>query len=357
MMDMRIGELLLEHRKLRRADLDRVVSEQTPGRRLCSLLIARGLVDFDDAARALGEQQGVPAALAKHLAGRDPALASLIPATLGRESCVLPLGRTSGGALIVAARDPQPALLAALESAVKTEILLVIAPAQRLENLIEAAYGATPHDEFDVDFSSSVEVAPPPPDMDALDPDSVRLALTDLDDVRVDKDPTQSGQFVLPRAQTNPIGPMSYEVTKASLERATSRESATDVAIAYVGGRWSAGLVMTVRDGQAVGYRGHNVKLPETVTVRLGQPSTLQRAVTTKKPSIEAATGPAQEFLKQALANAATPAVAPVFVRGMPIAVVAVGDPLGDPSSDALADLGKLADLLGRSYERILGGR
>ena len=38
--------------------------------------------------------------------------------------------------------------------------------------------------------------------MDALDPDSVRLALTDLDDVRVDKDHTQSGQFALPRAQT-----------------------------------------------------------------------------------------------------------------------------------------------------------
>jgi hypothetical protein len=83
----------------------------------------------------------------------------------------------------------------------------------------------------------------------------------------------------------------------------------------------------------------------------------VQRAVTTKKPSIEAATGPAQDGLKQALANAATPAVAPVFVRGMPIAVVAVGDPLGDPATTGLADLGKLADLLGRTYERILGGR
>jgi hypothetical protein len=356
-MAMRIGELLVEHRKLRRADLDRVLAEQPPDRRLCSLLIARGLVDFDDAARALGEQRGVPAALAKHLAGRDSELAKLIPAALGRESCALPLGRTSGGALIVAARDPAPALLAALEAAAKTEILLVIAPAQRLESLLDEAYGATPHDEFDVDFSSSVEVAPPPPDMDALDPDSVRLALTDLDDVRVDKDPTQSGQFILPRAKTNPSGPLPFEVTKASLERATSREAASDVAIAFVASRWTAGLVMAVRDGQAVGYRGHNVKLPETVTVRLGQPSTVQRAVSSKKPSIEAASGPAQEGLKRALGNAATPAVAPILVRGLPIAVVAVGDPLGDAAEDGLADLGKLSELLGRTYERILGGQ
>ena len=352
---MRIGELLVEHRKLRRADLDRVLAEQPPDRRLCSLLITRGLVDFDDAARALGEQKGVACALAKHLAGRDPELAKLIPATLGRESCALPLGRTSGGALIVATRDPAPALLAALEAAVKSEILMVIAPAQRLMTLIEQAYGATPHDEFDVDFSSSVEVAPPPPDMDALDPDSVRLALTDLDDVRVDKDFTQSGTFNLPRAQTAPPAPMSLEIAKVSLERVTSREAAADVAISFAAGRWQAALVLALRDNQGIGLRGHNVKLPEMVNLALTQPSTLSRAIESKKPSINAGNGPAQAALKHALAGAATPAVAPVFVRGIPAAAIAVGDPLGDPTDAALAELGKVADLLGRTYERLLG--
>lgn len=350
---MRIGELLVEQKKLRRSDLDRVAAEQPAGKRIVSVLIAQGLIDFDDGARALAEHRGVPCALAKHLAGRDRAVAKLIPATLGRESCALPLGRTSGGALIVAVRDPLPALLKALETAAKAEILMVVAPAQRLESLIEAEYGATPNDEFDVDFDSSVEVpTPPPPDMDALDPDSVRLALTDLDDVRVDKDWTQSGQFTLPRAQTAPPGPMSYEIAKIGLDRATSRDAATDTAIAYVAGRWSAGIVLVVRDHQAVGVRGHNVKLPETLAIALTQPSTVARAVETKKPSIQAAVGPAQAGLKHALGNAAMPAAAPVLVKGLAAAVIAVGDPLA-PDRDVLADLGKLADALGRAYERL----
>ena len=84
---MRIGELLLERRALRPSELALALEEQArSGRRLCSLLISRGAIEFDDGARALGDQQGVPCALAKHLANRDPAVAGLIPAELGRAS-------------------------------------------------------------------------------------------------------------------------------------------------------------------------------------------------------------------------------------------------------------------------------
>lgn len=404
---MRIGELLVEHRKLRRGDLDRVVAEQTPDRRLASLLIARGLIEFDDASRALGEQSGVPCALAKHLAGRDPALAKLIPAELGRASCALPIGRTSGGALIVCVRDPAPALLATLQAAAKAEVLMVIAPQQRLEHLIQTAYGDASVDEFDVDFSSSVEVAPPPPqappmpDMGALDPDSVRLALTDLDDARVDKDFTQSGQFstttppYASRAPTRPItepplmsrtptkpmtepparartepgritlppSPPSLETIQAALEQETSREGATDRAVAYIAGRWVTGVVLAIRNDRAVGYRGHNVKLPETVSIDLTQPSVVSRAVEAKKP----AAGLGQDPLVKALAyhhgatiaHPASVVAAPVLVRTLPVAVLVVGDPIAGEGDveDATAALGKLAHLLGKAYELVTGVR
>jgi hypothetical protein len=396
---MRIGELLLEHKKLRRSDLERVLAEQTPDRRLASLLIARGLVEFDDASRALGEQQGVRCALAKHLAGRDPALAKLIPAELGRAACALPIGRTSGGALIVCVRDPAPALLATLQSAAKAEVMMVIAPAQRLEHLIQTAYGDGSEHEFDVDFSSSVEVVPPPPDMDALDPDSVRLALTDLDDARVDKDFTQSGQLTPPpgsRTPTRPItepplslsrtatrpmtepparmrtepgrislppAPPSLETIQAALEQETSRSGATDRALSYIAGRWVTGLVLALQDGHALGYRGHNIKLPETVAIDLAQPSAISRAIDSKKP----VPGLAQEPLAKALAyhhgptiaQPANIAAAPVLVRGQPVAVLAVGDPIAGPgdAEDAIAALGKLAHLLGKAYELVTGAR
>ena len=105
---MRIGELLVQQGKLRHGDLTRAVANQPESMRLCSYLIAQGLIDLDDGSRALGELHGVPCALAKHLEGRDPTIASVIPAELGRSSCALPIGKTSKGNLIVCVRDPAP---------------------------------------------------------------------------------------------------------------------------------------------------------------------------------------------------------------------------------------------------------
>ena len=410
---MRIGELLVEQKKLRRGDLDRVVAEQTSGRRLCSLLIARGLVEFDDAARALAEQKGVPCALAKHLAGRDATLARLLPAELGRASCALPIGRTSSGSLIVCVRDPAPALLATLRNAAKTDVLMVIAPAQRLEHLISTTYGAASDDELDIDFDSSLEVTPPPappraappapplPDMDALDPDSVRLALTDLDDARVDKDFTQSGQFsvttppygsrtptrpitespLLSRSPTRPMteppararnepgrialppSPPSLETIQTALEQETSRDGATDRAVSYIVGRWVTGLVLALRNGRAVGYRGHNIKLPEIVEVDLGQPSAVSRAVDTRRTASGLGQDPLVRVLAHhhgaTIAHPASVTAAPVLVRGQPVAVLAVGDPIAGEGDveDATAALGKLAHLLGKAYELVTGVR
>jgi hypothetical protein len=401
---MRIGELLVEQRKLRQSELTRALADKPADKRLCSFLILRGLVDFDDASRALGEQKGVPCALTKHLAGRDPELAALIPAELGRASCALPIGKTSRGALIVCVRDPAPALLASLKQATKAEITMVIAPANRLEHLVLTAYGAAPSDEFDVDFSTTgvgsnpstpqplakklaaaVKAPPPPmPDMDALDPASVRLALTDLDDVRVDKDPTQSGQIpkvgasstlppanvptapTLPPHTTPAMGrtsraqtadpratrPMSIGAMSVGLEHTQSREGATDLVLAYVATRWRSGLVLAIRDKKAIGYRGHGVSMPELVQVPLEIPSTVQRAVETRFVSAESPKTAAQEALVRALDDPAMPAAAPVLVGGVPVAVILVGDAF-DGDANAAADLAMLAEALGTAYQRI----
>ena len=396
---MRIGELLVEQRKLRQSELTRALSEKPADKRLCSFLISRGLIDFDDASRALGEQKGVPSALAKHLAGRDEKLAELIPAELGRVSCALPIGRTSQGAVIVCVRDPGSQVLAALRQATSAEIIMVIAPANRLEHLVLSAYGTAPSDELDVDFSTTgmgdnqlmnppsvaraaaASLLPPLPDMSALDPESVRLALTDLDDVRVDKDPTQSGQLPKfinsptpppPRVAENPpiatprrsstmsdpkaTRPMSLGAMSVGLEHATTREAATDLVLAYVATRWSTGLVLAIRDKSAIGYRGHGVSMPDLVSVPLSVPSTVQRAVETKFVSAERPVSPAQEALVRALSEPATPAAAPVLVKGQPVAVIAVGDPIDRDTTVELAaaDLGMLAEALGTAYQRIL---
>jgi hypothetical protein len=372
---MRIGELLVEQRKLRQSDLTRALAEATPGKRLCSILIKRGLVDYDDAARALGEQKGVPCALAKHLAGRDPKLASLIPAELGRSSFALPIGKSSRGDIVVCVRDPAPALLAALEREIKQKVTMVITPASRLDDLIKEAYGESPVEEFDVDFSSQVEAPnltrtptlnrPPLPDLAALDPDSVRLSLTDLDDARVDKDPSQSGQFAVgkrpstipplsKRSTSEPSRAMSLEALQAGLDQATTREAATDVVLSYVSTRWLAALVFAVRDKMAMGYRGYRVIAPESVTLTLTLPSTVQAAVESRAVSAQRAGSTAQDTLARALSGPTNPAAAPVLVGGKPVAVLAVGDPVEGDLTNVVRDLEMLTEALGSAYTRIL---
>src|SRR5262249_37793163 len=215
---------------------------------------------------------------------------------------------------------------------------------------------------------------PPMPDMSALDPESIRLSLTDLDDVRVTKDPLPSEQLsragiMLPRSGKQPTQPpldkpiakppikeMPLEEMTANLERATTREAATDAVLSYVATRWTAGLVLAIRDRTAIGYRGHGVEAPESGVVSLGSPSTGQRAVQTPRVSVEAPNGVGQSALMHALNGTRHPTAAPVVVNGQAVAVIAVSEPHAGPEArdSAAADLATIAEALGSAYKRIM---
>ena len=377
---MRIGDLLVAKGLVRASDLARAVAEQPgSGRRLCSLLITHGALEYDDAARALGEQRGTPCALAKHLENRDTALISLISAELGRVSNVLPIGRTSNGTVIVAARDPAPALRATLEKLLGP-VTLVVTPASRLDQLISHAYGAAPHDEFDIDLDSAVDLdpfpdaspmSPPQADVDMLDPDSIRMALSDLDDERVSKDPTQSGLLqvnamasassaALKITKTNASGAFrlpdaapTISKTQLALEQAANRDKASDIAMSFVAGRWRTGAIVVIRDGTAIGYRGHGVADLAELHLPLRLASTIQRAFETKRLANSSPPSPAQDQLVRVL-RASVIAAAPVVVADNVIAVIATGDSiLGAADTTAHTELGQLAQALGAAYDRI----
>ena len=372
---MRIGELLLGQGKLRQSELALALEEQRrTKKRLVSMLVELRKLDFDDGSRALGEQRAMPCVLTKHLTARDPSLAKLVPSELGRVRCALPIGRASNGSLIVCVREPDPQLQQLLAETTKSAVTLVIAPASRLEELVAGEYGGAAHDDFDVDLGSAVNLPPAPvvtfsppsqpplPDMDALDPESVRLALTDLDDVRVAKDPGQSGQLPAmgKRPTTLPPSPPTFDQTREALERAPTRDEATAAAMRFVAGRWVSGVVLAIRGEQAIGYRGHGAQLGkvETVVVPLAAPSTVQRAFETRRTSIQLVNGPAQDELARRLGTSSI-AAAPVQVQGQVVAVLVVGDPihgLGD-TERSIAELGRIAGQLGTAYERVHGAR
>jgi hypothetical protein len=217
----RIGELLIA-RGVDPLNLSRALSDQPMTRhRICSLLISRGLLELDDASRALADQHGCAGALTKHLDGRDPAVAALLPASIAVPHQALPLGRTRGGELIVCVRDPRPELHSALERAIRQRVLLAVAPASRLQELVEQTYGAAPPAEESVDVN-----------LDATGPIAAipelagngfggggfgdgPLQLVGLDDARVAKDHSQSGAYQMPsadRQQRASITPVSTTV-------------------------------------------------------------------------------------------------------------------------------------------------
>jgi hypothetical protein len=255
---MQVGQLLVEQRWVTPEALARALAEQRhTGKRICSLLISRGLLGADNAARALANQHNVPGVLQKHLEHRDHALARLLPAALARACFALPIGRTRNQELIVCVRDPSAELRGILAQAVGGPVVIAVAPAHQLEQLIKLAYeGVSSHPRgevsFDVDLSTrpiatvrdeaviaehaqqaQAPVQPVQPEApvqaQAPDGDEVEvdlrtrhipviselgdlgsMTLVELDDVRVTKDPTQSGQqaAVLPRT-TTPYPPPS----------------------------------------------------------------------------------------------------------------------------------------------------
>lgn len=283
----RIGEILVESGFVTAAALERALAKQKEiPRRLCSLLIAHDLIDLDIASRALGEQHGVPAALRKHLDSRDRELATLFPAELARSWCILPLGRARTGALIVCARDPSPAVSAAVAALVEGMFILTVAPASVLETLVADTYGA-PEEEFDVDLTTGpIHTL----DLDPLPPDAAvegfgRLQLVELDDHAVSRDPTASGTIQVGPSRQVPLPPSSAGIRVPPVED-------PDVA--------------RIIDELPVGARAKTPPPPPEASPPISTPRTPARSITTPPP----VAAPAEKFLRADTAHGAAPATA-----------------------------------------------
>ncbi|MCX5741592.1 MAG: hypothetical protein NT062_03730, partial [Proteobacteria bacterium] len=222
----------------------------------------------------------------------------------------------------------------------------------------------------------------------------------DLDDARVSKTPHQSGQFVVPaRAPTpfsipppvvaapvvaapvvvappvvlappvvaapptaSPTEPPSLEDTLVKLERAATRELATDVAMAFALGRWTTSLLFAVKEGVAIGHRGHGSLLtPDTIlaiTIPLATMSIVRSAHDARRivTEVPAKAGVIQERLTRLLGHPHGPAAAPVVVGQRVACVLVVGDPRESENAteDITLDLDDLSVSLGLAYARIL---
>lgn len=178
---MRVGEILHRDGLVGAEDLATALADQRiAGKRLCSLLIVRGIIEPDQAARALAEQFDCAAALTKHLDNRDVSLAKLLPANIARKHFALPIGAMRDGELVICVRDPRPEMQGAFERILQRPVLITVAAAHTLEPLLDMTYGpptVTQTQDFGVRFarpSSQPANVPQPPAPQAFAAGTVR---------------------------------------------------------------------------------------------------------------------------------------------------------------------------------------
>ncbi|MEJ7599602.1 MAG: hypothetical protein WKG01_16970 [Kofleriaceae bacterium] len=381
---MRVGEILLHHGWVDPTSLQRAIAEQRhTGKRLCSLLIARGMIDPDHASRALGEQHGVAAVLQRHLEQRDRAVVAMIPGALARGLCALPIGRSRTGDLIVGVRDPLSELQATIQAAARTRVILAVAPASQLESLVDQTYEPTSEDGFDVDLTTG----PIAVIGESLPGEIGEYSLVGLDDIRVTRDPLQIASTVRPpkpsiprpitpqpthtatqhRSQnamaipvighvsSGPIRALTLEQALLGMTSAVTSEDAVDLAMRYVRGRWAAALLFVIRDGAALGHRGHGPALTDdavqAVAIPLATATIVKLAHDTRRLAIQPPpdAGAIQDRLARVLGSR-TPIAAPVVVAEAVPWVLAVGEPNGD---DGAADLEYVVAALGEALTQI----
>ena len=230
-----------------------------------------------------------------------------------------------------------------------------MSPASRLEQLVASVYGDGKTEDFDVDLNTGPialpildpPASPSPALADPLDISAASFALVDLDDARVAKDHSQSGPYVLPRdSRPNVLVPRtvtaqpSLDSTLTALETAATRDAATDLAMAYVSGRWASSLLVTIQAGAALGHRGHGAHLGaiENIALPIGPASLLKSAHDTKRVAADAPHGEIQDRLGRLLGQPSKPAAAPIVVAARVVGVIVVGDAVHG-AAEAVSDL------------------
>ncbi len=357
---MRVGELLLQRGWV---DCRALVAHDSLGMRFCSSLVDRGVITFDQASMALGEQHGCAAVLLRHLERRDPELAALLPEEVARQLVALPIGRLGSGALIVCVRDPSPATLATLARLLGEEPVLAVAPASYLERVVDAAYApqelesheleehADNDDDDDIDVPIDHEEGSPAAedfqiDVELPPPRFKRRAMSVVvPTLKAARDSTQKRD--------------SLDATLAAFRDIDAPGWLFDVAIEYIAKHWTSSLLLTVHEKRAVGLQGHGDRITPTVArtcvLDFAEVAILELARTTQRIVAEppAELGAEHDMLATLLGGTGCPIAAPIVQKATVSHVLAVADPVGGDRENALIELETLVEAMGTALARM----
>src|SRR5438093_4411658 len=140
---IRLGESLVEAGLITPAQLDEALTRRvTTGERVGEALVGLGYITERDLLRALALDADIPFLEPRELVVQ-PAVASLIPASVARAQLVVPL-RLEGRALLVAMANPfDVSAIRTLERSTGKHIRAVAADPEAVSRIIDSMYAAS----------------------------------------------------------------------------------------------------------------------------------------------------------------------------------------------------------------------
>lgn len=310
MGERRIGELAVQAGLITAVQLDVALRAQAlQGARLGTNLVENFELSLDDLAVLLAGQHGLHAAVQQDFDESEPAIQESLPPELAARWLCIPLNVISdgrGSRILVAARDPlPPEAIDALSLALGVGIEVAIAPELRIFYHLEADYGfARPNRFKRVRKDESIDLPVFFEDEDAgedtLDreptgqhPRERRRFVSTLSDVDETSEPSRevlaripirrasASSFLAAREPTTDLADIGDAVR--AIKRATGRDAIGDLVTDSLrqgfDGAFEAGMVLVIREGLAVGWkgfvRGGLDDLIELVAIPLHDPSSV----------------------------------------------------------------------------------
>ena len=345
---MKLGTLLLRNAAISLTQLEAGLRAQVLyGGRLGTNLVELGFLDVDGLGAYLGDLTGLPVATQALLEMATPSVLGLVPADLADLHGAIPLYIDQAGVLAIAMVDPTDELARA-ELAEKTghPLLPHVVAELRLLYYLEKHYGVIRKARY---------IRP-----------GTRRTLAQADERRKTQPP---GGLVLPpqvrleprkrRVSAPPPAPppapatIPYQAICDRIDQAPHRDQIAQALVDFGVGRFDALLVFLIRDGNALGWRGHvatprGLSAPlERLSLPLGGTSALQAAHDTLRPfrgAPPSAGRPVESELWAAIGAEPPPAqilVTPIIVKQRVVNLVYAhaGDALPDLATDELCEL------------------
>jgi hypothetical protein len=333
------------------------------GGRLGTNLVELGIVDLELLSTYLGELTGLPVATPTLLDGADPKLLDRLGADDAHRLRAVPLGHLGeGGSIAVAFVDPQDA--AAVEEVAERlgdMVTPYVVPELRALYYLEKHFGQPRRARF---------VRPGRPEsVPESDPEGERRRTQPPHGLAPPPafmvEPRRKRASTMPAPMPGMAVAVSFEEACQRIDTAPHRERIADVFAEYARGRCDALVIFLIRDGNALGWRGHvappaTPKGPlEELSLPLGGTSSLQSAHDAGQPFAgppPATAHPTETRLWTTLGTIepAGIVVVPILVKQRVVNLVYAHALAGPPVPELAPELTELAARAQAAYLRLI---